>query len=190
MPFPESIKREARRKAHYMCVVCRQVPFPEVHHIIPEEEEGPDTLDNAAPLCAGCHDIYGNNPDKRKQLRETRDQWYDICQRRYLMPAAQSYYDRIDELYQMQLSMKEERASEQQVLRQVQDSLSKLLIEAGDSVKRAKTFDDVSSTSGYVGTATTLARNVHANFRCRNCGTTVGLLIGTDKCPTCGTPIT
>lgn len=55
----------------------------EVHHIIPQEEGGPDTEDNAAPLCPSCHETYGANPQKRKFLKEARDLWYEICERRY-----------------------------------------------------------------------------------------------------------
>jgi hypothetical protein len=77
MPFPESVKKEAKRRANYRCVVCQQ-PFVEVHHIIPDGE-GPDTVDNAAPLCGGCHHRYGGNPELRKQLREMRDWWWERC---------------------------------------------------------------------------------------------------------------
>ena len=81
MPFSESHKEEVRRRAYHRCCICQEVRFIEVHHIIPESEGGPDTEENAAPLCAGCHDLYGNDPQKRKQIREMRDQWYEICER-------------------------------------------------------------------------------------------------------------
>lgn len=79
MAFPESVRREARRLANYRCVVC-QMPWVEVHHIIPEAQGGPDTLDNAAPLCATCHHVCGGNPELRKQLREMRDHWWGRCE--------------------------------------------------------------------------------------------------------------
>lgn len=44
---------------------------------MPQEENGPDTLDNEAPLCANCHEIYGGNPTKRKLIRQLRDNWYE-----------------------------------------------------------------------------------------------------------------
>ena len=50
---------------------------------MPQEEGGSDTEDNAAPLCPSCHETYGANPTKRKFIREARDLWYEICQRRY-----------------------------------------------------------------------------------------------------------
>lgn len=79
MSFSESIKFSVRRKAHVRCCVCRQPGPVEVHHIIPQEEGGPDTEDNAAPLCPSCHEAWGANPTKRKFLRENRDNWYEIC---------------------------------------------------------------------------------------------------------------
>lgn len=66
MPFPEHIKFEAKKKAHFSCIICHK-PFVEVHHIIPQHEGGSDALENAAPLCGYCHDVYGENPTKRKQ---------------------------------------------------------------------------------------------------------------------------
>lgn len=55
----------------------------EIHHIVPEAEDGPDIEDNAAPLCPSCHETYGANPQKRKFIREARDFWYEICAQRY-----------------------------------------------------------------------------------------------------------
>jgi hypothetical protein len=53
----------------------------EIHHIVPAAEGGPDTDDNAAPLCPSCHETYGANSTKRKFIREARDFWYELCQR-------------------------------------------------------------------------------------------------------------
>jgi hypothetical protein len=82
MPFTEAIKLVAKRRAHFSCVVCRQ-PFVEIHHIIPQAAGGTDDLENAAPLCALCHDHFGGNPEKRKQIREMRDLWYELCETRF-----------------------------------------------------------------------------------------------------------
>ena len=75
MPFSEQTKLTAKRKSNFRCVVCGE-PFVEVHHIKPQHEGGDDTLDNAVPLCARCHDLFGENPAKRKQIREMRDHYY------------------------------------------------------------------------------------------------------------------
>ena len=80
MGFSEELKVRIRKKAHHTCCLCKSLGI-EIHHIVSEKDGGPDTEDNAAPLCPSCHEIYGGNPDKRKFLREVRDFWYDICKR-------------------------------------------------------------------------------------------------------------
>ena len=48
MVFSEKIKTLAKQQAHYMCVWCQRMDiFLDVHHIIPQEEGGPDDLDNS-----------------------------------------------------------------------------------------------------------------------------------------------
>ena len=54
-----------------------QEPFVDVHHIVPQAEGGPDTDDNAAPLCRNCHRRYGDNQRHRALIREYRDNWYE-----------------------------------------------------------------------------------------------------------------
>lgn len=92
MAFSEDLKLKVKRKAHFSCCLCKVIGV-EVHHIIPEEETGPDTEDNAAPLCPSCHETYGANPQKRKFIREARDFWYEICEKRYI-----SDLDKLDEI--------------------------------------------------------------------------------------------
>ncbi len=64
------------------CCICHTIGV-EIHHIVPVAEGGPDSEDNAAPLCPSCHETYGANPSKRKLIREARGLWYEICERRY-----------------------------------------------------------------------------------------------------------
>lgn len=92
MPFSESLKAQVRKKAHLVCCLCKSLGV-EVHHIIPESEGGPDTEENAAPLCPSCHETYGANPQKRKFIREARELWYDICEKK-LAPGK----ERLDEI--------------------------------------------------------------------------------------------
>ncbi len=82
MAFPESVKARVRRMAHVQCCICEGPFGVDVHHIVPETEGGSDDIDNAAPLCPTCHRTYGSNSEARKQLRERRDVWYEICRRR------------------------------------------------------------------------------------------------------------
>jgi HNH endonuclease len=66
MAFSEAIKVSVRKKALGRCCICQE-PFVEIHHIIPQAENGPDTEDNAAPLCSNCHERYGDNPGMRNR---------------------------------------------------------------------------------------------------------------------------
>lgn len=81
MSFSEKVKIEAKKKAGFRCVICQE-PFVEVHHIVPQKEGGEDTINNAAPLCSRCHDLYGDNPSKRKQIRQMRDHWNEVMEKR------------------------------------------------------------------------------------------------------------
>src|SRR2546428_12819990 len=92
MSFAENLKLKVKRRAHFACCLCHALGV-EVHHIIPQEEGGPDIEENAAPLCPSCHEAYGANPQKRKFIREARDLWYEICHKRYA-----SDPDRLEEI--------------------------------------------------------------------------------------------
>ncbi len=98
MDFPESVKLDAKRRAHYQCVVRRRSVFLHVRHIVPQEEDGPGILDNAAPLCVECHDLHGNDPTKRKWLREARDFWWEHCAKQDADPAGLTLLARFDQL--------------------------------------------------------------------------------------------
>ena len=82
MAFTEKLKLAVKRRAHFMCRLCH-VLYVEVHHIIPEAQGGPDTEANAAPLCPSCHELYGTDPTKRRFIRQARDNWYEVCGKRY-----------------------------------------------------------------------------------------------------------
>jgi hypothetical protein len=81
MPFSERVKHLAKIKSAFRCCVCHK-PFVEVHHLTPEADGGPSDISNAAPLCSSCHDLYGANPDKRKTLRQMRDYWWELMEKR------------------------------------------------------------------------------------------------------------
>lgn len=81
MGFNERTRNQAKYKSAHRCCVCHK-PFVEIHHLVPQAEGGADSLENAAPLCASCHDLYGGNPEKRKTLRQMRDYWWDLMEER------------------------------------------------------------------------------------------------------------
>lgn len=83
MAFSEELKLRIRRRAAYRCCWCERFGFVEVHHVVPQNEGGPDTIDNAAPLCPTCHSLYGANPTLRKQIRDKRDWWFDVAAHKY-----------------------------------------------------------------------------------------------------------
>lgn len=76
MAFSDALKASVRKRSLGRCCVCQE-PFVDVHHIIPQAEGGPDTDDNAAPLCPNCHRRNGDNPRQRAMIREFRDNWYE-----------------------------------------------------------------------------------------------------------------
>lgn len=80
MGFSEKIKLEARKRSNFRCCICRK-PFVKIHHIVPLSENGDNSLENASPLCAYCHDIYGGNPEKRKQIKQMRNHWWELMEK-------------------------------------------------------------------------------------------------------------
>jgi len=81
--FPDQIKLEIRRKAAFRCSYCRDEMGDHVHHLVPKEEGGEGVFDNGILLCVRCHDMYGHRKDKRLQLRQARDAWYEYVEQRY-----------------------------------------------------------------------------------------------------------
>jgi len=81
--FSEAIKLEVKRKAGFQCCRCRIIGSVEVHHIIPQKDGGTNEIDNAAPLCPTCHANFGDNPQKRKEIRQMRDWWYEQVEKIY-----------------------------------------------------------------------------------------------------------
>jgi hypothetical protein len=113
MAFTEELKSKVRKRAHLSCCLCKAL-YVEVHHIIPQEENGPDTEENAAPLCPSCHDAYGANPLKRKFIREARDLWYEICEKRYA--SADNRLDEIKKLLQKTVSYEDFQSFKEDLL--------------------------------------------------------------------------
>lgn len=99
MPFSEKLKLKVRQQAAFRCCRCQSIGV-EIHHVVPQSEGGPDTIDNAAPLCAKCHSDFGANPAKRKELGEMRDWWYGTVSAQYssIDPRFQAIEAKIDEL--------------------------------------------------------------------------------------------
>lgn len=186
MPFPDSIKNEALTRAHFMCVACH-APFVEVHHITPQSEGGPDTLDNAAPLCPGCHGIYGANPVFRKQIKQMRDNWYDVCQKRF----GTSSLDVAKQLNAMTETLQTVRADQvkyQTTLDQIKSASIGSLAGTATAVNQAVTFEEIVTASGPSGPGIFMPPG-QKGF-CPKCsGPSFDDGLGGGNCIICGTPL-
>ncbi|ARU63911.1 hypothetical protein CBW65_13955 [Tumebacillus avium] len=55
IPFPESVKHEAKIRDDYACQICYNDLDLEVHHIVPRQFGGSHNEDNLITLCSSCH---------------------------------------------------------------------------------------------------------------------------------------
>lgn len=88
MGFSSQIKERVYIASARRCCVCKNFKGRniEVHHIVQKADGGPDTFENAIPLCFDCHAEAGHyNPRHPKgaryspsELRAHRDAWYKI----------------------------------------------------------------------------------------------------------------
>lgn len=190
MGFSEKVKLEALKRADWRCVLCQAI-WCEVHHIIPQEEDGPDDIDNAAPLCGSCHHQYGGNPKLRKQIRLRRDWWWERCENSPVNPNAEHlnklFVEYREEQRHERTQDREERAEERKAtLEQMKQIIGDEFRGAMESVESAKTLPDlVQASSGL--SITTFAPTVRVDAvlvpSCPQCG--AGLL-SDGTCPSCG----
>lgn len=178
MGFSEQLKLKIKRRAHFCCSLCHAVGV-EVHHIIPAAEGSLDTEDNAAPLCPSCHETYGANAEKRKFIREARDFWYEICEKRYASDPA-----RLEEI----ADLIKDKASKSDLKKGVDKIIDMLQTIADRSdTSQAEKQREVSQLSGTIGI--TPFGGVSAGRYCERCHTYIGLLVGDQgRCPSCGAP--
>jgi hypothetical protein len=188
MGFSESLKLEVKRKAAFSCCRCSQIGI-DVHHIIPEKDGGKDDFDNAAPLCQNCHDQFGDNPAKRKEIRQMRDWWYEVCEKRFSIPEISSALEKInaklEDIQKGQTDISELKS----ILKELTTNAKKTadnMIDNMSLITARTTASGIAITSGEVyASATQLGPGTYSNFHCKNCNTHIGLLIGSDVCPHC-----
>jgi hypothetical protein len=123
MPFSEAVKLEVKRRAAFQCCRCREIGV-DIHHIVPQAQDGSDDIDNAAPLCQNCHAQFGANPEKRKEIRQMRDWWYDVVREKY-STGDQSQFEKLNELI-----LESQRAQTGKI-----DDLRRELIEAVNAIR-------------------------------------------------------
>jgi uncharacterized protein YqkB len=115
MPFSQALKDKVKRMAAFQCCRCREIGI-DIHHIVPQAQGGSDDIDNAAPLCQNCHDRFGANAEKRKEIRQMRDWWYDVVKEKY--HGDQSAIEKLNEtLLKFMASLQESNQAERDKLR-------------------------------------------------------------------------
>jgi HNH endonuclease len=87
--FPSKVREKAVLAAGRCCCICHTFcgRNTEVHHIVQEADGGPNTIENAIPLCFDCHAEAGHyNPRhplgtkySSGELRRHRDEWFKTC---------------------------------------------------------------------------------------------------------------
>lgn len=158
MSFSEKLKKQVRQRAAYQCCRCRSFGV-EVHHIIPQKNNGPNIISNAAPLCPNCHNDFGDNVEKRKVIREMRDWWYSTVKKMFT-PSSLAFSRKIDkELYQLK-----------NLTEKLYQSLTKpTSAAAADHIRPIKFTSDFDRFA-----------------LCGTCLSTVQLPKGSNECPRCG----
>ena len=91
MSFSQKIKNEIMVASARHCCVCRKSRGLkiEIHHILPKEQGGEDTFENAIALCFDCHadagHYYAKHPKGTKfsptELFKHKETWFKIVER-------------------------------------------------------------------------------------------------------------
>jgi len=196
MDFTEETKKTIRKKAMFKCCFCQNLDI-EIHHIKREEDGGSNDISNGAPLCPNCHERFGNDPNKRKRITEARDNWYEVVERMYPDNRELSRTEKI--------STKLLKFQHNQINL---DDFKQVLKDFANETINNMTLGTAASTASGIANASVSPSmspsaspspspspsesvdGVHFNVVCGKCGTKVGLLVGSDVCPTCGELIT
>lgn len=96
MPFSDDVRNKVLLWSDRHCCLCKKACGIniEVHHLVPEEQDGGDDIDNAIPLCFDCHgSVQHYNPKHPKgnkykpdELKRRREQVYEEFTRHLVPP--------------------------------------------------------------------------------------------------------
>jgi len=91
MGFTPKIKEDILVASARHCCVCHRYKGVkiEIHHIIPKEQGGEDTFENAIPVCFDCHSDAGHYFAKHpkgtkfsiKELKKHKESWFKIVEK-------------------------------------------------------------------------------------------------------------
>jgi len=96
VPFSDDVRNKVLLWSDRHCCLCKKACGIniEVHHLVPEEQDGGDDIDNAIPLCFDCHgSVQHYNPKHPKgnkykpdELKKRREQVYEEFTRHLVPP--------------------------------------------------------------------------------------------------------
>ncbi len=188
MAFSESVKLEVKKRANFQCCMCGKL-FVQVHHIIPQSENGSDDIDNAAPLCAECHDSYGDNPRKRKVIREMRDHWYERCAAMSESPDFADFSAQIDQVYSRLDGIEEKSDEHTRLFGDLKDTVVTYFGSRAEQAAEVSTVSELIQVTGGTmasGSAVVFTDGSAEYRSCPGCGFLVPIQ-GVSNCPYCGT---
>lgn len=196
MDFTEETKKTIRKKAMFKCCLCQNLDI-EIHHIKREEDGGSNDISNGAPLCPNCHERFGNDLNKRKRIIEARDNWYEVVKRMFPdnreLRRTENISDELVKFQQNQINIDEFKQALKEFSNETINNMTfGTAVTTASGIANASISPSISpSASPSPSPSPSESENfVHSNVVCRKCGTKVGLLIGSNVCPTCGELIT
>ncbi|MFC2062673.1 HNH endonuclease [Chloroflexota bacterium] len=186
MGFSEQVKLEVKRKAAFQCCRCRSIGV-QVHHIIPEEHGGSDDISNAAPLCPNCHAHFGGNPDKRKEITQMRDWWYDMVNLQFQGNQNTALFGQITEVHEkIKTIVVNQDKRDLKFQTDFEEIKSTLKLMSEKYIDNMTPGTAVVTASGIINTVSAgTDSNVPMTFRCWKCGRQTDLQYSS-ICPTCG----
>ena len=185
--FSEKIKNEVKRKAHYKCCMCERIKV-DVHHIVPQKVGGSDDIDNAAPLCGHCHDLYGDNPMMRKTIRGRRDLWYELCEKSEQKADFTPILKKMDGLFEKLKDLEDNQEDQGKTLNEIREVSADFLRERADQIATTATPDEIISTVSGSTTASNIDEPLGFQSYMQHCKWCGAYPIPQDACycPKCG----
>lgn len=102
MGFSSKIQSEILVASARHCCVCHRYRGVkvEIHHILPQEQGGQDTFENAIPLCFDCHSDAGHyfakHPKGTKfspqELKKHKETWFNIVKENKIPIKEETYF--------------------------------------------------------------------------------------------------
>ncbi len=189
MGFSKKIKLEVKKKAMFQCCRCHEINV-DVHHIDWQREEGPDTFDNAAPLCPNCHRWFGDNPSKKTEIRAMRDNWYETVEKMYgsqslaILPQIEKINKYFEEFQIEQSKNKKDLAEVKELLRDVSNKAIDNMTFGTASIVASNIVNASGASLSNVRTET-----INKLIMCLECGNAVLADRDDMACPHCGSAL-